>query len=151
MKHLLLAAVAALTLSGLVSAQNEALDALFDERIKDNEEYRDQYAKEAEDTTVAEELVPHEKESGQMWVDYLKHVKEKGDLKTKEYVLSLEYRGELSGAYWDLEYAEGVLEKTQARAKITKYKRKLEELDQLLNPEKAAKPEEKAAEPEAKE
>ena len=121
------------TMSGFLRAddQPKTLNDLLDRRIKVNEEYRDRFTKEAEDTQFAKELPPLEKKLGQEWVDYLTYVKSLQDDKRKEGMLRLEIVGEITGAYYDIEYAEGLLEMSKARGALQRWKRELGYLDQI--------------------
>ncbi|BCX47379.1 hypothetical protein HAHE_12870 [Haloferula helveola] len=127
-----LAAVFLFSLAGPVFAEDKpGLDELLDERIEANEKYRDRFAKEAEESPYAKDLQPLEKKIGQEWVDFLKHVKASEDEKLKLHTLRLEFMDELRGCYYDLEYAEGVLERATIRSEILKWKKKVERVEEL--------------------
>lgn len=140
-----------LVLSSSLALANEELtkklDALFDLRIKINEDYRDQFAEEAtelENKEAREFLEKSEKENGQVWVDFLKRMKTNPDLKARIQLLRLEIVGEINNGYYDLEFAEGVKDQFKARGVITKWNKHLKELEAaeaLL--EKSAKSEKK--------
>jgi len=136
----------ALLLVGMASGAEVTLNDLLDRRIEINKKYRDQYTEEAGEAEFAEKLQPLEKEIGQGWVDYLTYVKSLKDEKLKEQVLRLELLQELSGCYYDLEYAEGLLEKAKLRGKIKGWERELALLDTIAG--KDGKDEKKGAEAE---
>ncbi len=120
---------------------DDAMDELIDERIKVNEEYRDEFADLAKESEFAEQLVPLEKKNGQEWVDYLKYVRTLNDKKLKIHVLRLEYMEEVITAYGNLEYAEGVIDKTAAQVQLNIWKKKLEDFEKLVTEDaKAASP-----------
>lgn len=121
-----------------VAFAEETLNDLLDRRIKLNEGYRDQYAEEAGESEFAKKLQPLEKEVGQAWVDYLKYVKSLKDDKLKEQVLRIEILHELTGCYYDLEYAEGMLEKAKLGGKIKRWERELKLLDKIVGKDEKA-------------
>lgn len=110
----------------------DVLNKLLDERIEANEQYRDDFTEEAKESKFADKLVPLEKKNGQEWVDYIKYVRASDDKKLKAYVLKTEIMGELISAYYDLEFAEGLLDKTTANTMVKKWKTKLEELEKAI-------------------
>ena len=143
MKHysvkLLLATlvVSLLTFQPATAEEESLLDKMLTERIKMNEKYRDEYAKDAEDSPFAKDLVPLEKKIGQGWVDYLTYVRSLKNQKLKKQILKLELLGELSYCYYDLEAAEGLIEKASLRSKIAKWKKEIAKLESI-DTEKAA-------------
>lgn len=135
MKFLVLLCLALST--SLTLANKEALkrlDALFDLRIKKNEEYREQFSEEAaelENKEAREFLVRSEKENGQLWVDFTKRMKTIPDITARLQYIRLEIVGEIHTGYYDLEYAEGLKEQFSARSVIAKYKKQLRELESI--------------------
>ena len=131
------------------SADKEALkrlDALFDLRIKANEEYRDEYAEEAmelENKEVREYLAKSEKKLGQDWVDFVKRMKANPDLGARIQFLRLELQGELNSCYYDLEYSDGVREQYKIRGDMVKWKKQLKELEEVETLLKKKTPEKK--------
>lgn len=132
---IILALILALTSSFTLANEEltKKLDDLFDLRIKVNEEYRDQFAKDAEDLENKEArdfLVKSEKEYGQVWVDFLKNMKTNPDLKARMQLLRIEIVGEINNGYYDLEYAEGFADRTEAKASIVKWRKALKQLEE---------------------
>lgn len=118
----------------------DALDRMLKDRIKLNAKYGDEYAKGAKDSPFAKDLVPLEKKIGQGWVDYLKYLRTLKNHTITKQVLKLEYMTELSGSYYDLEIAEGLVEKAAIRGDILKWKKELARLQKFMPEEKATKP-----------
>lgn len=110
----------------------ETLDQLLERRIALNEDYRDRFTKEAAESPVAKDLQPLEKKLGQQWVDYLTYVKQQKDDKLKAYVIRLELLDEIRGCYYDLEFAENMLEKASLNLEISKWKKELEALNKIV-------------------
>lgn len=115
-----------------VAEKLPTLDDLLDRRIKLNEDYRDEFVKDAEESSYSKELKPLERDLGQGWVDHLKYVKKSKDLKLKEQVIRLEILTEMTGIYYELEYAENLLEKASLGGQLQKWKRELALLDEIV-------------------
>jgi len=107
------------------------LDQMLTDRIKLNEKYRDEYAKVAEDSPLAKDLVPLEKKVGQAWVDYLTYIQSLKNPKLTKATVKLEILSEIQGCYYDLEYAEGFIEKASIRSDLAKWKKKLAKLEKV--------------------
>ncbi|MEP2774475.1 MAG: hypothetical protein ABJQ29_15385 [Luteolibacter sp.] len=107
------------------------LDSMLDERIILNEKYRDDFAKDAEQSPLAEDLVPLEKKIGDAWVNYLRYIRNSTDPKLKVHALRLEFLDELRGCYYELEYADSLIEKVNIRGEIATWKKLLTRLDTL--------------------
>lgn len=107
------------------------LDSMLDDRIALNEKYRDEFAKDAESSPLAEDLVPMEKKFGDAWVHYLKYIRASDDVKLKVHALRVELLDEIVGCYHSLEYAESLIEKVNLRADIAAWKKLLTRLDAL--------------------
>lgn len=101
------------------------LNQELDQRIEVNKAYKTEYAESAKDSQFAHELVPLEEKNGQDWVDFITYVRKSDDAQLKIYVLKIELQTELAGYLYDLEYAEGLEEKTEIFQKIETYKAKL--------------------------
>ena len=127
--------------------EQSQLDKMLTERIKMHEKYRDDYAKDAEESELAKELVPLEKKVGQGYVDYMIYLRDQKDIKLKKRVLHLELLGELTYAYYDLENAETFIQKATARSAIAKWKKKLAALEKIDTEGKTKKPVTPIAEP----
>lgn len=134
MKSLLLIILA---LTSPVAFANEELtkklDALFDLRIKINEDYKVKFTEEAKDLRneeAREFLVKSENKHGQVWIDFLKNMKTNPDLKARMQLLRIEIVGDLNTGYYDLEYAEGIKDRFKAKTAITKWKKALKELEE---------------------
>lgn len=141
LKLLLTPVVGLLLIFQAATAEEESpLDKMLTARIKVNEQYRDQYTKEAENSAFAKDLVPLEKKIGQGWVDYLAYVRSLKNPKLKKQVLQLELMGELSGCYYDLEVAESIIEKASLRSKIVRWKKELAKLEKIKTGETETKP-----------
>ncbi|NRA40527.1 MAG: hypothetical protein HRU15_20450 [Planctomycetes bacterium] len=113
----------------LQSAETPSLDGLIDERITLNVEYRDKYVREAGEMQLAASIQPVEKRTGDEWIEFLKYVKKSEDKKLKTYVLRLEILAELSGSYYNIEYAETEDDRQKGVADVKKWKSKLKLLD----------------------
>lgn len=124
-----------LLLSGfsISAAEKQAptLDSMLDDRIALNEKYGEEFAEDAEESELAEDLVPLEKKIGDAWVNYLKYIRESQDTKLKVHALRIEYLDEMRGCYYSLEYAESLIEKVNLRADIASWKKLLTRLDTL--------------------
>jgi hypothetical protein len=134
MKKLSIVILAISTSFGLANQElNKKLDELFDLRIKIAKVQNKEFLKDAEslgNPKVRELLVKSESDLGQHWIKYLGYMKVTPDLKARLLVLRLEIVNLLHNGYYNLEYAESFLEKTQANASIVKWKKALKKLEE---------------------
>lgn len=113
----------------------KSLNTLLDERIEKNEAYRDEFAKAATESPVADVLVPAEHNVGQRWIDMLTYARQSTDMKLKAHLLRLDYSEEVRATAYDLEYAEGLIEKGKVRIQLAHWNLRLHLVDRS---EKAA-------------
>ena len=134
MKKLSIVILALLTSFGSANKElNKKLDELFDLQIKTSKVHTEENIKEAEslgNSKVKEFLVKSESDLGQHFIEYLGYMKVTPDLKARLLVLRLEIVNLLHNGYYNLEYAESFLEKTQANASIVKWKKALKKLEE---------------------
>ena len=134
MKRLSIVILELLTSFGSANKElNKKLDELFDLRIKIAKVQNKEFLKDAEslgNPKVRELLVKSESDLGQHWIKYLGYMKVTPDLKARLLVLRLEIVNLLHNGYYNLEYAESFLEKTQANASIVKWKKALKKLEE---------------------
>ena len=112
---------------------NKKLDELFDLQIKTAKIQNEENIKEAEslgNSKVKELLVKSESEFAQHWIEYLGYMKVTSDLKARLLVLRTEIVNLLHNGYYNREYADSFLEKTQANASIVKWKKALKKLEE---------------------
>ena len=107
------------------------LNSMLEERITLNAKYGKKYSKMAEDSPFAEDLVPLEKRVGVAWVNYLKYIRASDDPELKVHALRIEFLDEIRGCYYDLEYAESLIEKVNLRSDLSKWKKLLTQLDAI--------------------
>lgn len=115
----------------------KTLDDMIDERIKKNIEYRDEFSEDAKSSPIADQLVPVEKQVGQKWVDLLKYARASQDIAFKAHVLRLDYCEEIRSSCYELEYAEGLLEKTKYNLEMSYWRTRLKLVDEFEKAELA--------------
>ncbi len=115
-----------------VQAADEAtLDQYLDERIELNEFYRDKNVKQADTLRFVKDIKPIEREIGQEWVDFLRHVRASTDRKLKIHTLRLEFLEEMRGCGYNLEDAENVSDANRIRAELKAWRTKLEVVNKV--------------------
>ena len=110
----------------------QTLDDYLDKRIKLNIKYRDQFIELAKESSVSKDLTPLEKELGDEWVKYLKYARASKDKKLKAYALRLELLEEMRMCYYDLEVAEGPIEKLSLKTKIAQWRKQFAAINKLI-------------------
>ena len=109
----------------------KTLDNYLDDRIAANIKYREDFVEEAKESPVAKDLIPVEKKLGDEWVEFIKYVHESKDEKLKIHSLRIEFLDEIRGCYYDLEIAEGFLEKLKIKGEIAKWNKALSDVTKL--------------------
>lgn len=126
--------VMACTLGAVVQGQpanDGLLDEYLDERIELNEFYRDKNVKQADELRFANDIKPIEREIGQEWVDFLRHVRASKDRKLKIHTLRLEFLEEMRGCGYNLEDSGSVSEANGIRGELKAWRTKLEAVNKV--------------------
>lgn len=128
--------------SASVYAQ-DFFDKALDERVESNKQLTAELVEETEGMEEAKTIAAIETQNGEDWVELLKHIKSKKDPKLSYLMLRTEIQAELVGAYYDLEFPEGLMARMKAKGKIKRYQKQLEELEAAYK--KSMKDEKKAS------
>lgn len=113
---------------------SDEMDVLFDLQIKTAQKYyaeAEEYHEDFESQEVRKFVEKNEKEEEKVWIDILTKIKKGSDLQLKAQMLRSGILTELTSAYYDLEYAEGIQEHVSVRSKIVKWKKHLKQLERI--------------------
>lgn len=111
---------------------SEVIQNKLVEFIQMNKEYAEVSVREAEGAAFAKEHILILKESGDDKVKYLEYVSKKGDIGLKYRVVRSEIFSELTGYYEALENSKNASEKEALMAEITRWKKKMAEIDEAF-------------------